>query len=93
MTKATIAPISSTIKGLSSELPVGPANGLDRDCVVALDNVVTVTVRRIGRTVGHLRADQEAQLARALVLAYDLEGDPRAVHDAAGARAPTRRAR
>lgn len=35
MTKVTIAPISSTIKGLSSELPVGPANGLDRDCVVA----------------------------------------------------------
>ncbi len=73
MTKVTVAPITTTIKGLSSEVLVGPDNGLDQDCVVALDNVITVPVNLLGRTVGHLRADQEAQLARAVVLAYDLE--------------------
>lgn len=73
MTKVTIAPISTTIKGLSSEVLVGPGNGLDHDCVVALDNVITVAVNLLGRTVGYLSADQEAQLARAAVLAYDLE--------------------
>lgn len=73
MTKVTVAPITTTIKGLSSEVLVGPDNGLDQDCVVALDNVITVPVNLLGRTVGYLRADQEAQLARAMVLAYDLD--------------------
>ena len=73
MTKVTVAPISSTIKGLSSEVPVGPDNGLDHDCVVSLDYVLTVPVESLGRTVGYLSAVQEAQLARAVILAYDLE--------------------
>lgn len=73
MTKVTLAPITTTIKGLSSEVRVGPANGLDEECVASLDNVVTVPVHLLGRTVGHLTADQERLLARAIVLAYDLE--------------------
>jgi mRNA interferase MazF len=73
MTKVTIAPITTTIKGLSSEVLVGTDNGLDHDCVVALDNVMTVPVNLLSRTVGFLSAEQEAQLARAVVLAYDLE--------------------
>ena len=73
MTKVTVAPITTTIKGLSSEVRVGPDNGLDHECVVALDNVVTIPVNLLGRTVGHLSAEQEAQLARAVVMAFDLE--------------------
>jgi len=73
MTKVTIAPITTTIKGLSSEVPVGPANGLDHDCVVSLDNVVTVPTSRLGRTIGFLSAEQEDDLARAVVRAYDLD--------------------
>ena len=73
MTKVTVAPITTTIKGLSSEVLVGSDNGLDHDCAIALDNVITVSVRLLGRTVGYLNAEQEAQLARAVVLAYDLE--------------------
>lgn len=73
MTKVTVAPITSTIKGLSSEVRVGPDNGLDHECAVALDNVVTVPAKLLGRTVGYLSATQEAELARAVVLAYDLD--------------------
>lgn len=73
MSKVTIAPITSTVKGLSSEVPVGPANGLDHDCAIALDNVVTVPATALGRTVGHLSDRQEVALARAVVLAYDLD--------------------
>jgi mRNA interferase MazF len=73
MTKVTVAPITTTIKGLSSEVRVGPENGLDHDCVVALDNVITVSVSLLGRPVGYLNGSQEAQLARAVVLAYDLD--------------------
>ena len=73
MTKVTVAPITTTIKGLSSEVRVGADNGLDHDCVVALDNVITIPVNLLGRTVGYLSAEQEFQLARAVVLAHDLE--------------------
>lgn len=73
MTKVTVAPVTSTVKGLSSEVRVGPDNGLDDECAIALDNVVTVPTDLLGRTVGYLSAAQELELARAVVLAYDLE--------------------
>lgn len=73
MTKVTVAPITSTIKGLSSEVPVGPDNGLDQDSVISMDNVVTIPANLLGRTVGFLSAEQETLLARAMVLAYDLD--------------------
>ncbi len=73
MTKVTVAPITTTIKGLSSEVRVGPDNGLDHDCAVSLDNVITVPVKLLGQTVGYLSARQEMELARAVVLAYDLD--------------------
>lgn len=73
MTKVTLAPITSTVKGLSSEVPVGAINGLDHDSAISLDNVVTVPLSALGRTIGFLTGEQEAQLARAIVLAYDLD--------------------
>lgn len=73
MTKVTVAPITTTVKGLSSEVPVGRRNGLDHDSAISLDNVVTVPVELLGRTLGYLSPDQEAQLARAVILAYDLD--------------------
>ncbi|MDN4477558.1 type II toxin-antitoxin system PemK/MazF family toxin [Demequina sp. SYSU T00039] len=73
MTKVTVAPITSTVTGLSSELPVGRANGLDHESAVSLDNVLTVPASALGRTVGFLTTAQERALARAVVLAYDLD--------------------
>lgn len=73
MTKVTVAPITTTIKGLSSEVPVGPENGLEHHSVVSIDNVVTIPATSLGRTVGYLSAKQDALLARAIVLAYDLD--------------------
>lgn len=73
MTKVTVAPITSTIEGMSSEVRVGPDNGLEQASVIALDNVVTIPANLLGRTVGFLNSDQETLLARAVVLAYDLD--------------------
>jgi mRNA interferase MazF len=73
MTKVTVAPIATTVKGLSSEVRVGASNGLDHDCAISLDNVITVPTALLGRTIGFLSEEQEALLARAVVLAYDLD--------------------
>lgn len=73
MTKVTVAPITSTVKGLSSEVPVGPANGLDHRCAISIDNMLTIPASALGRGIGFLHDDQEAQLTRAILLAFDLD--------------------
>ncbi|UZN02696.1 type II toxin-antitoxin system PemK/MazF family toxin [Cellulomonas sp. S1-8] len=73
LSNVTVAPITSTIRGLSTEVPLGPVNGLDHDCVASCDNLQTVPVSALGRLVGYLLPDQEARLALAIALAFDLE--------------------
>ncbi|MBU2667725.1 type II toxin-antitoxin system PemK/MazF family toxin [Actinoplanes bogorensis] len=72
----TVAPITGTIRGLSTEVPVGKANGLDHDSVVSCDNVTTIPRSAIGRRVGYLLPRQEPALAEAILAAYDLETGP-----------------
>jgi len=73
LNRVTVAPITSTIRGLSTEVPVGPANGLDHDCVVSLDNIVTVPTSALGRQIGCLLPAQEAELSAAVRAAFDLD--------------------
>ena len=72
LTKITIAPITSTIRGISTEVAVGQRNGLDHDSVVNCDNVQTVHVNQVGRQVGSLLDSQEAALSAAIRAAYAL---------------------
>jgi mRNA interferase MazF len=73
LTRVTVAPITSTIRGLSTEVPVGVANGLAHDSVVSCDNIVTVPKETLGRQVGYLLPAQEVALAEAIQAAFDLE--------------------
>jgi mRNA interferase MazF len=70
--RVTVAPITTTVRGLSTEVPVGPVNGLDRDSVVSCDNIVTVPVDALGRQLGFLLADQEPALSEAIRTGFDL---------------------
>ena len=76
LSRVTVAPITSTIRGLSTEIPVGPDNGLDHPSVVSCDNVVTVLKSALGRQIGRLLAEQEVALTGALHAAFDLEDLP-----------------
>lgn len=73
LSRLTVAPITSTVRGLSTEVPVGPANGLDHDSVVSCDNIVTVPKGVLGRHLGYLLPHQEPILAEAIIAAYDLD--------------------
>lgn len=68
----SVAPITSTKRGLSTEVTVGAANGLDHESVVSCDNIVTIPVSTLGRHVGYLLHKQEAELAEAIRAAFDL---------------------
>lgn len=72
LTRVTVAPITSTIRGISSEVAVGPRNGLDHDSVVSCDNMITIRRADVGDTIGLLFDDQEPELARAISDAFDL---------------------
>ncbi|MDR3360399.1 MAG: type II toxin-antitoxin system PemK/MazF family toxin [Bifidobacteriaceae bacterium] len=73
LSNVTVAPITTTVRGLSSEAPVGPANGLDQAGVVSCDNIQTIPTDRLGRHLGFLFESQELALAAAISAAFDLE--------------------
>ena len=72
LARVTVAPITGTIRGLSTEVPVGRANGLDKDSVVSLDNIATIPKTALGRRIGYFFPADEAALTAAIVAAFDL---------------------
>ncbi len=73
LSRVTVAPITTTARGLSTEVPVGRANGLDHACVISCDNIVTVPKSLLGREVGYLLPAQEDALTAAISAAFDLD--------------------
>lgn len=68
-----MAPITGTVRGLSTEVPVGVRNGLEQDSVVSVDNIVTIPVAALGRQIGFFLPDQEELLTTAIRHAFDLD--------------------
>jgi len=73
MNTVTVAPITTTIRGLSTEVPLGTANGLEERCVVACDHVTTIPVAALGEQIGRLFDAQETDLTAAIHAAFDLD--------------------
>lgn len=69
----TVAPITTTIRGLSTEVQVDGANGLSEPSVVSCDNVTTIPAEALRDQIGMLLDDQERQLAAAIRAAFDLD--------------------
>jgi mRNA interferase MazF len=69
----SVAPITGAIRGLSTEVPVGVPNGLDRPSVVACDHVTTIPKEALGSRIGLLLDDQERALSEAVHAAFDLD--------------------
>ena len=69
----TIAPITTTIRGLSSEVGVDAANGLTEPSVVSCDNITTVPSDAVGAQIGVLLDHQEQALSDAIMAAFDLD--------------------
>jgi mRNA interferase MazF len=73
LTMVTVAPITTTIRGLSSEVPVDVANGLTGPSVVSCDNITTIPVDSLGEHIGVLLDHQEQMLSEAVRAAFDLD--------------------
>lgn len=64
-----VAPITSTQRGLPSEVPVGIEHGLKGPSAVNLDHVQLVDQSRLEHFVGVVSPDQMAAVCRALQVA------------------------
>ncbi len=69
----TVAPITSTIRGLSTEVPVDAANGLAGPSVVSCDSIATIPASALGAQIGVLLDRQEPVLSEAIRVAFDLD--------------------
>lgn len=69
----TVAPITTTIRGLSSEVSVDAANGLTEPSVVSCDNITTIPTDAVGEQIGVLLDSQEPALSEAIAAAFDLD--------------------
>ena len=73
LTAVTCAPITRTIRGIRTEVELGPAEGLPEVCVINCDNVLTVSLEDLDdRPVGRLDEAKRSQLDRALRFALDI---------------------
>jgi mRNA interferase MazF len=67
------APITRTIRGIKSEVEIGPNEGLPERCVINCDTILTVPLEDLDELpVGSLDVVKRSQLDRALRYALDI---------------------
>lgn len=62
----TVAPITSTIRGVPSEVVLNEEDGMKIPCAVNLHNAVTISQGRLGRRVAQLSPLRMAEICSAL---------------------------
>ena len=73
LSSVTCAPITRTIRGIRTEVEVGPEQGLPERCVISCDNVITVPIEDLDdEPVGRLDEVTLAALDLALRFALDI---------------------
>ena len=70
--EVSVAPVTSTVRDIPTEVVLDESHGMPRTCAVNLDHVQTVPRARLGRVVTTLDASTMREVARALVFALDL---------------------
>ena len=72
MSTVTVAPVTSTIHGVATELAVGRQNGLDRPSAVKCVQVTSIPIGQLHEPCGFLLDAQELALHEAIQAAFDL---------------------
>jgi mRNA interferase MazF len=69
LSRVTVAPITSTIRGVPSEVALGPEDGMKQPCAANLHNVVTVNQVSFGRRLTQLSPRRIREVCAALAFA------------------------
>jgi len=69
----TVAPITSTIRDIPTEVVLGEPDGLPRECAVNLDHVQTVSRGRLGALITRVSAERMELVRSALLFALGFQ--------------------
>ena len=75
LSTATVAPITSNIRGVPSEVRLDEEDGMKNPCAVNLHNTVTVSQQRLGRRVAHLAPLRMEKVCAALRFSLGCDSD------------------
>jgi mRNA interferase MazF len=70
--EVTIAPVTTTIRDIPSEVLLTKADGLPRECVVNCDHLQTVSKGKIGLLIATLSTSRMEEVAKAISFALAL---------------------
>ena len=68
-----VAPVTATVRGVSTEVPVGAEDGIATPSVANVDNLQLVARDRLVRRVGRARPSTMSSLCTALSIAVDCD--------------------
>jgi mRNA interferase MazF len=74
LANVTVAPITSTIRGVPSEVVLDTDDGMKGPCAVNLHNLVTVAKSGLGRHVATLREDRLREVCAGIAFSLGCEG-------------------
>jgi mRNA interferase MazF len=72
-TKITVAEVSTVVRAIPSEVPLGRADGVPRSCVINTDNLVTIPKSLLESKLAALRAERILELDAALRFSLGLD--------------------
>ena len=70
--EVTIAPVTTTIRNISSEVFLSNDDGMPRDCVINFDHIQTVSKGKIGSLITTISSDKRKQVREAIVFSLHL---------------------
>jgi mRNA interferase MazF len=73
LTSLTIAPITTTIRSIPSEVVLSEADGLVTDCAANCDNLQTIAKARLGAYITHLAPEKLRELCEAIGFALGFD--------------------
>jgi mRNA interferase MazF len=71
--EVTIAPITSTVRDIPSEVFLSKNEGMPKDCAINLDHIQTVSKGKIGSLITRLSSEKLQQVREAILFALDLQ--------------------
>ena len=66
LSTVTVAPITSTIRGVPSEVALSEEDGMKAPCAVNVHNAVTISQQRLGKRVARLGSSRMSEICAAL---------------------------
>ena len=69
--EVTVAPVTSTIRDIPSEVFLSQEDGVKKDCVVNLDHIQTVSKKKIGTRLTSLSRNKMKSVGEAIRFALD----------------------